>query len=80
MVEDHGCWFQAKRYGIGWTLPVTWQGWLIVLAYIALLAGGLLVLSESQYRLLYIIAITVLLIAVIVWKGERRLRWRWGRD
>jgi hypothetical protein len=73
-------WFEAKRYGIGWTLPVTWQGWLVVLAYIALSAVGLVGLSGSAYRLPYLIAITVLLIVVIAWKGERPLRWRRGRD
>ena len=73
-------WFEAKRYGIGWALPVRWQGWLVLLAYFALLAGGLVVLSGSAYRLPYLIAITVVLIAVIAWKGEKPLRWRRGRD
>ena len=76
MPQNDRYWFEAKRYGIGWTLPVSWQGWLVVIAYLALLAGGLFLLSESQYRLPWIIAITALLIAVIVWKGEKPLRWR----
>jgi hypothetical protein len=29
-------WFKAKRYGWGWT-PVTWQGWVAVLVYVAIL-------------------------------------------
>lgn len=23
-------WFPAKRYGWGWGLPVTWQGWVVL--------------------------------------------------
>ena len=26
-------WFRAQRYGWGWGLPLTWQGWIIVIAY-----------------------------------------------
>ena len=80
MRKDDAYWFEAKRYGIGWTLPVTWQGWSTVLVYFVLLAGGLWMLSGTQYRLPYIVAITALLIAIIVWKGEKPIRWRWGKD
>ncbi|HYC83050.1 MAG TPA: hypothetical protein VEB60_00680, partial [Candidatus Paceibacterota bacterium] len=34
-------WFKRKLYGWGWT-PVTWQGWLAVLAY-----AGLVISSVS---------------------------------
>ena len=35
MSEDQATiWFPAKRYGWGWSFPVTWQGWLVVLAYL----------------------------------------------
>ena len=27
-------WFPAKRYGWGWGLPGTWQGWLVVAAFV----------------------------------------------
>jgi hypothetical protein len=32
--EDHMSryWFPAKRYGWGWGLPVTWQGWAVLAA------------------------------------------------
>lgn len=28
-------WFPAKRYGWGWGLPVRWQGWVCLAAYMA---------------------------------------------
>jgi hypothetical protein len=33
-------WFPAKRYGWGWGLPVAWQGWVVLLAWLALFVGG----------------------------------------
>jgi hypothetical protein len=80
MTEDDSFWFEAKRYGLGWTLPVTWQGWLVVLIYLVLLVTGLWAIAVPKYRLIYAIAISVLLVAVIVWKGEKPFRWRWGED
>ncbi|MGD8809230.1 MAG: hypothetical protein PVG24_06475 [Gammaproteobacteria bacterium] len=80
MPQNDGYWFAAKRYGIGWTMPATWQGWLVLLVYLALLTGGLFLLSESPYRLPYILVITAALIAVIALKGEKPVRWRWGKD
>jgi len=26
---DNNYWFRAKRYGWGWGLPITWQGWVV---------------------------------------------------
>jgi hypothetical protein len=28
-------WFPAKRYGWGWGSPATWQGWVVLLAWLA---------------------------------------------
>ncbi len=27
-------WFAAKRYGWGWGLPSSWQGWFVLLAFL----------------------------------------------
>ncbi len=29
-------WFPAKRYGWGWGIPNTWQGWLVLAVFAAL--------------------------------------------
>jgi uncharacterized membrane protein YfhO len=78
MTDDRSYWFKAKSYGIGWTRPVTWQGWATVLTYLALIVFGLEALSASSQRVVYLIAITALLVAVVFWKGEKPVRWRWG--
>ena len=75
-------WFPVKRFGWGWELPVKWQGWLVLLLYFALIyvcikyfrprgnvAGFLASLAFAS----------IMLIAVIAWKGEKPLAWRWGK-
>ncbi len=78
MSEKPAYWFEAKRYGWGWTWPATWQGWAVVLVYAVLFVGGMLYVP-GEYRVIYVLAITAVLVAVAVWKGERPVRWRWGR-
>ena len=76
-------WFAVKRYGYGWGLPVRWQGWAVLVAYFALMWAGIRYLGGRQTvagLLLYLLAITVALIAVIVAKGERPVKWRWEKD
>ena len=72
-------WFRMKRYGYGWGLPTRWQGWLVLAIYVcALLIAGLW--FDRSRPLAFnasVIILTVLLIAICAWKGERP-RWRWG--
>lgn len=78
-------WFRAKTYGYGWT-PVTWQGWLVTGAYVALTLGTLAVintlsLSEAQASLIFVpfaLVYTFLLFFICVRTGEKA-RWRWGK-
>jgi lipoprotein signal peptidase len=28
-------WFPAKQYGWGWSFPTCWQGWAVLVAYVA---------------------------------------------
>ena len=74
-------WFKAKKYGWGWGLPATWQGWAVVLAYLGLLAFGALVWPAASDGLGFagwIAVSSVVLIAVCWWKGEPP-GWHWGK-
>jgi len=82
-VSDQPYWFPVKRYGWGWGLPVRWQGWLVFLGYLVLLYAGIDYFKPRQAPLslfLYIVVLTSVLVAIIALKGERPLRWRWGRE
>ena len=81
MKEDGRYWFHAKRYGWGWGLPATWQGWVVFAAYFLLLFGALPRLDPQRHLLgfgLYAALLTAGLLVVCWSKGEPP-RWRWGK-
>ncbi len=74
-------WFPAMSYGIGWGLPITWQGWLVYLLYfVLLLAGGLLMATSPIGAGLYVIYVMILsaLLIFICWKKGEKPEFRWG--
>lgn len=73
-------WFPARRYGWGWGLPLTWQGWVVLTVFIGFFALGFLMFppgSELMHLLIYVAFLTALLVAICWAKGEPP-RWRWG--
>ena len=40
-------WFKQKRFGYGAT-PVTWQGWVLMLVYLAIVVGCVAIVGASQ--------------------------------
>ncbi|MBM9616141.1 hypothetical protein JWJ90_17875 [Desulfobulbus rhabdoformis] len=73
-------WFPAKRYGYGWGLPTTWQGWLVFLLYLGLSTGGALLLRGADSLVLFVPFELVLtgIFVWIVWKKGEPPAWRWG--
>lgn len=80
---ENKLWFPAKKYGYGWGFPNCWQGWLVIAGYYVLVvAGALLILIQRKSVpafLAYVGIVTVALILICRWKGERP-RWRWGKE
>ena len=75
-------WFPAKRYGWGWGLPGTWQGWLVVAAFVVLLVAGIILFPPRAALSLfniYVIVLCAVLTGVCWLKGEPP-RWRWGEE
>lgn len=72
-------WFPAKNYGWGWGVPQTWQGRIVVLAFLLLIAGGAYFRERmgSVTFLAYATGLIFLLVAICWLKGEP-LQWRWG--
>ena len=80
MQTDRKYWFPAKRYGWGWGLPITWQGWLVFAPFIGLAAAGALLFSPREMLggyLIYAAVLCAALVGVCWLKGEPP-RWRWG--
>ena len=79
MKEEKDIWFPAKKYGIGWGLPVTWQGWFVSLSYFLIVVGGSFTLTGTPRSEILFLAfiLTILFIYICIKKGEK-LKWRWG--
>jgi len=58
MQPESRYWFPAKHYGWGWCLPNTWQGWLVLAAFIGLIVAGAILCFRPPRRLLSILFIS----------------------
>lgn len=74
-------WFPAKRYGWGWGLPVSWQGWICLAIYAVGISWAIHFFRPTREPGLFAASITLLtliLIGVCLLKGEPP-GWRSGR-
>lgn len=72
--SEPGFWFHAKQYGWGWDWPATWQGWLVYLIYFGLQYPGyrhFIAQRDIRGYLIFLAALTVLLVIIVIIKGER---------
>lgn len=85
--NPEGYWFKAKLYGWGWT-PAKWQGWIVVIVYIALILTLVLTrendipgnpdsVSNFLTFAFPIIVLTALLVFIAYKNGEKP-RFQWG--
>lgn len=74
-------WFKAKRYGWGWGLPLTWQGWSVFILWpVALMVGGRYLVPRHLYAFLTFALVMACLLIGICYKTGEPPRWRWGDD
>lgn len=82
MPADTKYWFPAKRYGWGWGLPISWQGWMALVVFVVLVAVGAHFFPPRHALLPYLVYVAVLCGAFIgiCWLKGEPPRWRWGQD
>lgn len=79
-------WFKRRRYGLGW-VPVTWQGWLTIIVFIAIALGAAFGLPTKPaqptggqlLRFFVILAADLAAFLAITFTKGPRPRWRWGK-
>ena len=73
-------WFPAKRYGWGWGPPSVWQGWAVLIVYLALVLGGIPLVQATRGSVVYVAYVIGLTVALIgtCWLTGEPPRWRWG--
>ena len=82
---DDGAWFAPKRFGLGSGLPIRWQGWALIVGYVALLLLVKWLDDSGDGRLRTLgFALFVVATAVVFSISARRTRggwkWRWGKS
>ena len=81
-MTNEDAWFAPKRYGIGAGLPIKWQGWALILSYLALLSGAALALMPRLPFVFAAIVVAATMVVVVVSARHTRggWRWRWGGE
>lgn len=82
-IDEDGAWFAPKRYGLGIGCPVAWQGWLVMAAYVAALAGIGLIHKSSHSgtrpaSFALFLLVTGLFMVVVARRTRGGWKWRWG--
>jgi hypothetical protein len=74
-------WFRAKSYGWGWGLPCAWQGWIVFIASLAIVAFGIVLAANGAFVAGFTCCLLSIagLVTLCFLKGEPP-RWRWGKD
>jgi hypothetical protein len=79
-------WFKRHRYGWGWT-PVTWQGWLTITAFLAVVISCSFTLpmqpqeptaGQSILFFMYVGSAVLILLGISFMKGPAP-KFRWGK-
>ena len=72
-------WFRAKRYGLGWSVPLAWQGGVFFVSWILIFLLGIRFLTPGSRptRWVFAAAMVILLLVICYWKGEPSGR-RWN--
>jgi hypothetical protein len=79
-VSDNGPeWFAPKRYGFGSGMPISWQGWVVTLGFIAIAFATAIFFSAKPVVVFAILIPATATLLVITAKTTRGgWRWRWG--
>jgi hypothetical protein len=73
-------WFAAKRYGFGIGMPIAWQGWALLVGFLAAIVTLAALLAPRRPTVFAAIVITlgVAFTALAAHHTRGGLRWRWG--
>jgi hypothetical protein len=80
-MSDGPEWFAAKRYGYGTGRPISWQGWALTAAFVAIAIGVSVRLKDQPLKLIAImIPVTVVFCVICARTTRGGWRWRWGEE
>ncbi|HEY6662388.1 MAG TPA: hypothetical protein VIZ66_05645 [Sphingomicrobium sp.] len=79
MSTDGPEWFAAKRYGYGASVPISWQGWAVMLAFFAVVGVDTYFFALRPLVLIAVLVPAIVALLVVTSRTTRGgWRWRWG--
>jgi hypothetical protein len=74
-------WFAPKRFGYGVGLPIAWQGWALVIGFVAIAAASARAFRDKPL-LIFAVMIPVTVVFLVIGARTTRggWRWRWGEE
>jgi hypothetical protein len=80
-MSDGPEWFAAKRYGYGAGLPITWQGWLSTILFMAAaIAVGANFGDRPLVAVAILVPLTIVFMVIAARTTKGGWRWRWGEE
>ena len=80
-MSDDEDWFAPKRFGYGPGVPISWQGWLLTIAFVVILVALCLLLKGRPIQLAASLVPPVTVFVVISCRRTRGgCRWRSGEE
>ena len=80
-MADEPAWFAPKRFGYGAGLPISWQGWVLTIGYIAVCVVVAMVFAQKPLILVAVLVpLTVALMVIAARTTRGGWRWRWGSE
>lgn len=73
-------WFAPKMYGYGAGLPIAWQGWAVLAAFIILIVASAALLAERSPLAMFVVTVFLVtgLIVITAKTTKGGFKWRWG--
>lgn len=80
-MNERKAWFAPKRYGLGAGWPIAWQGWILLLAYVVIIAAaGILLEGKGWLQAAIVLPATLALMIIAARTTRGGWRWRWGSE
>ena len=77
-MSDRAEWFAPKRYGYGAGLPIAWQGWAVLAAFLAYCFVVSTVIDKPGETIALVVPAAVAFVTVVAKTTRGGWRWRWG--